>query len=119
MKAMTEIFTFANSYEALPKIFEIDEESFEDKKTRRDGNISSKNLRAKRRKENAKEKNCRRELGTRYAKNPYRGKPGDYRHQHHLHERYGKFEKIEKDRRKAFEIDSIELETTCEAVELI
>ena len=93
-----EFFTKENSIEAVEKIYEMEDEIFEVKKTSKK-KISSKNIRAKRRKANAKEKNCRRKLGTEHTDNPYRGKPGDYYHNDHLWERQGLARKDEAERR--------------------
>ena len=114
---MTEIFTLANSYEALPKIFEVDEEVFEVKKKHRDGNISSKNRRSKRRKANAKEKNYRRKIGTKYSDNPYRGNPGDYMHEYRLYERGNRSEKEKRDERRIVSAEMHELFATEEIVD--
>lgn len=66
------------------------------KKTR----VSPKNRRAKRRKNTAKEKNRRRNVGTAYAQNPYRGKPGSYFHEWHLWDLGFKNENLEKEKRR-------------------
>ncbi|MGN1298685.1 MAG: hypothetical protein ACI4UE_01715 [Candidatus Scatovivens sp.] len=63
--------------------------------------VSPKNKRAKRRKNTAKEKNRRRNVGTSYAQNPYRGKPGSYFHEWRLWEQGYRNEIKEKDMKKS------------------
>ena len=113
---MEKIFTKENSTEAIVKIFEFDEETPNVKKSNKK-KVFAKGLRAKRRKANAKEKNCRRKLGTRYGDNPYRGKPGDYIHDYHLYERHGKLDKLEHDRKKLEKEYEFEVERNTENIE--
>ena len=94
-----EIFTKANSTEAVEKIFEMEDEILEETKKTSKKKLSPKYLRSKRRKANAKEKNYRRKLGTEHKSNPYRGKPGDYYHNEHLWDRHGLAKKDEAERR--------------------
>lgn len=87
--------------DAAMKIFEADEELVEHIKA---GNVATvrltdKQKRAKRRKENAKEKNCRRKMGTMNG-NPYRGKPGDYYREMRMLDSYGLDGKLKKEYEK-------------------
>ena len=75
-----------NSAEAMQKILEADEIIAVKKISAKD--CSGKQLRAKRRKTEAKAKNKRRKLGTANG-NPYRGKPGDFYRQERLYNNFG------------------------------
>lgn len=87
-----------DSEDADFKVFEADEELVKDIKAGKVATVrlTDKQKRAKRRKENAKEKNCRRKMGTMNG-NPYRGKPGDYYREMRMLDSYGLDGKIKKE----------------------
>lgn len=90
-----------DSEDADFKIFETDEELVEHIKAGKIATVrlTDKQKRAKRRKENAKEKKCRRKMGTMNG-NPYRGKPGNYYREMRMLDSYGLDGKIKKEYKK-------------------